>query len=173
LVADHFYMIRATIRGFARNGWPVDDEAESACQAALVRAAQKYRPEDGVKFSTQAWPWLHGAVKRSISKGAKHRGESATLETIPDRDHDEPDESTTEARDMARLVVETAINQLAPHNRPIARLIVQGRGYKRIGRMLDMTEWDARQTTDRIRDYLARLIQCQPLSDTPTLFDDI
>jgi hypothetical protein len=145
-----------------------DDQTESDLARALISAALRYDPGRGRSFKSHAFQWLRGALIRSLERTRKHQGTGPPSDQTPAR---ESVLATNEHATRAVAVWDAAINELAPTNRPIARLICRGWGWKRIRREMDLTEHEARETVRRIKRWLFRMVQFQPLSDTPTLFD--
>jgi len=68
LVASNLRMVQRVVNIYIRNGLGSQYNANYLMQdgtIALIRAAEKYEPERGFRFSTYAMYWIRSAVKRS------------------------------------------------------------------------------------------------------------
>lgn len=68
LVASNLRMVQRVVNLYIRNGLGSEYNAGDLMQdgtMALIRAAEKYEPERGFRFSTYAMYWIRSAVKRS------------------------------------------------------------------------------------------------------------
>lgn len=68
LVASNLRMVQRVVNMYIRNGLGSEYDAGDLMQdgtMALIRAAEKYEPDRGFRFSTYAMYWIRSAVKRS------------------------------------------------------------------------------------------------------------
>jgi len=68
LVASNLRMVQRVVNLYIRNGLGSEYNAGDLMQdgtMALIRAAEKYEPQRGFRFSTYAMYWIRSAVKRS------------------------------------------------------------------------------------------------------------
>ncbi|KAL7491378.1 hypothetical protein ACHAWT_001903 [Skeletonema menzelii] len=84
LVASNLRMVQRVVNLYIRNGLGSEYNAGDLMQdgtMALIRAAEKYEPERGFRFSTYAMYWIRSAVKRSQTTQSR-------IVTVPQRIHE-------------------------------------------------------------------------------------
>lgn len=84
LVTSNLRMVQSVVNTYIRNGLSAQYNAGDLMQEgimALIRAAEKFEPERGWKFSTYAMYWIRSSVKRS------QISQSRTV-TVPQRLHE-------------------------------------------------------------------------------------
>ncbi|EJK69584.1 hypothetical protein THAOC_09141 [Thalassiosira oceanica] len=84
LVASNLRMVQRVVNMYIRNGLGSEYNAADLLQdgtVALIRAAEKFEPDRGFRFSTYAMYWIRSAVKRSQT------GQSRII-SIPIRIHE-------------------------------------------------------------------------------------
>jgi len=84
LVASNLRMVQRVVNLYIRNGLGSEYNAGDLMQdgtMALIRAAEKYEPERGFRFSTYAMYWIRSAVKRSQTSQSR-------IVTVPQRIHE-------------------------------------------------------------------------------------
>jgi RNA polymerase primary sigma factor len=68
LVTSNLRMVQSVVNTYIRNGLSAHYNAGDMMQegiVALIRAAEKFEPDRGWKFSTYAMYWIRASVKRS------------------------------------------------------------------------------------------------------------
>ncbi|KAL3765382.1 hypothetical protein ACHAWU_002300 [Discostella pseudostelligera] len=84
LVASNLRMVQRVVNLYIRNGLGSEYNAGDLMQdgtMALIRAAEKYEPDRGFRFSTYAMYWIRSAIKRSQTTQSR-------IVTIPQRIHE-------------------------------------------------------------------------------------
>ncbi|KAL3802427.1 hypothetical protein ACHAW5_001148 [Stephanodiscus triporus] len=84
LVASNLRMVQRVVNLYIRNGLGSEYNAGDLMQdgtMALIRAAEKYEPDRGFRFSTYAMYWIRSAVKRSQTTQSR-------IVTVPQRIHE-------------------------------------------------------------------------------------
>lgn len=84
LVASNLRMVQRVVNLYIRNGLGSEYNAGDLMQdgtMALIRAAEKYEPDRGFRFSTYAMYWIRSAVKRSQTSQSR-------IVTVPQRLHE-------------------------------------------------------------------------------------
>ncbi|KAL7533611.1 hypothetical protein ACHAXR_005342 [Thalassiosira sp. AJA248-18] len=84
LVASNLRMVQRVVNLYIRNGLGSEYNAGDLMQdgtMALIRAAEKYEPDRGFRFSTYAMYWIRSAVKRSQTSQSR-------IVTVPQRIHE-------------------------------------------------------------------------------------
>lgn len=84
LVASNLRMVQRVVNLYIRNGLGSEYSASDLMQdgtMALIRAAEKYEPDRGFRFSTYAMYWIRSAVKRSQTSQSR-------IVTVPQRIHE-------------------------------------------------------------------------------------
>jgi len=84
LVASNLRMVQRVVNLYIRNGLGSEYNAGDLMQdgtMALIRAAEKYEPERGFRFSTYAMYWIRSAVKRSQTMQSR-------IVNVPQRIHE-------------------------------------------------------------------------------------
>merc|ERR1712032_1245124 len=84
LVASNLRMVQRVVNIYIRNGLGSQYNANDLMQdgtIALIRAAEKYEPQRGFRFSTYAMYWIRSAVKRSQTSQSR-------IMKIPSRVHE-------------------------------------------------------------------------------------
>lgn len=84
LVTSNLRMVQSVVNTYIRNGLSAQYNAGDMMQEgiiALIRAAEKFEPERGWKFSTYAMYWVRASVKRSQLHQSR-------VVTIPQRIHE-------------------------------------------------------------------------------------
>eukprot|EP00579_Thalassiosira_antarctica_P000838 CAMPEP_0201875408 /NCGR_PEP_ID=MMETSP0902-20130614/7393_1 /ASSEMBLY_ACC=CAM_ASM_000551 /TAXON_ID=420261 /ORGANISM="Thalassiosira antarctica, Strain CCMP982" /LENGTH=667 /DNA_ID=CAMNT_0048402459 /DNA_START=86 /DNA_END=2089 /DNA_ORIENTATION=- len=84
LVASNLRMVQRVVNLYIRNGLGSEYNAGDLMQdgtMALIRAAEKYEPERGFRFSTYAMYWIRSAVKRSQTSQSR-------IVPVPQRIHE-------------------------------------------------------------------------------------
>jgi len=84
LVASNLRMVQRVVNLYIRNGLGSEYNAGDLMQdgtMALIRAAEKYEPERGFRFSTYAMYWIRSAVKRSQTTQSR-------IVNVPQRIHE-------------------------------------------------------------------------------------
>jgi len=84
LVASNLRMVQRVVNLYIRNGLGSEYNAGDLMQdgtIALIRAAEKYEPERGFRFSTYAMYWIRSAVKRSQTMQSR-------IVNVPQRIHE-------------------------------------------------------------------------------------
>lgn len=84
LVASNLRMVQRVVNVYIRNGLGSEYNAGDLMQdgtMALIRAAEKYEPDRGFRFSTYAMYWIRSAVKRSQTSQSR-------IVTVPQRIHE-------------------------------------------------------------------------------------
>ncbi|KAL7510731.1 hypothetical protein ACHAXN_007651 [Cyclotella atomus] len=84
LVASNLRMVQRVVNLYIRNGLGSEYNAGDLMQdgtMALIRAAEKYEPDRGFRFSTYAMYWIRSAVKRSQTMQSR-------IVNVPQRIHE-------------------------------------------------------------------------------------
>eukprot|EP00571_Detonula_confervacea_P017429 CAMPEP_0172301970 /NCGR_PEP_ID=MMETSP1058-20130122/3762_1 /TAXON_ID=83371 /ORGANISM="Detonula confervacea, Strain CCMP 353" /LENGTH=560 /DNA_ID=CAMNT_0013012293 /DNA_START=388 /DNA_END=2070 /DNA_ORIENTATION=- len=84
LVASNLRMVQRVVNLYIRNGLGSEYNAGDLMQdgtVALIRAAEKYEPDRGFRFSTYAMYWIRSAVKRSQTSQSR-------IINVPQRIHE-------------------------------------------------------------------------------------
>jgi len=84
LVASNLRMVQRVVNLYIRNGLGSEYNAGDLMQdgtMALIRAAEKYEPDRGFRFSTYAMYWIRSAVKRSQTSQSR-------IVNVPQRIHE-------------------------------------------------------------------------------------
>mmetsp|Transcript_22224 Transcript_22224/g.46561 ORF Transcript_22224/g.46561 Transcript_22224/m.46561 type:complete len:692 (-) Transcript_22224:142-2217(-) len=84
LVASNLRMVQRVVNLYIRNGLGSEYNAGDLMQdgtMALIRAAEKFEPERGFRFSTYAMYWIRSAVKRSQTMQSR-------IVNVPQRIHE-------------------------------------------------------------------------------------
>mmetsp|Transcript_17759 Transcript_17759/g.42775 ORF Transcript_17759/g.42775 Transcript_17759/m.42775 type:complete len:633 (+) Transcript_17759:168-2066(+) len=84
LVASNLRMVQRVVNLYIRNGLGSEYNAGDLMQdgtIALIRAAEKFEPERGFRFSTYAMYWIRSAVKRSQTSQSR-------IVMVPQRIHE-------------------------------------------------------------------------------------
>lgn len=84
LVASNLRMVQRVVNLYIRNGLGSEYNAGDLMQdgtVALIRAAEKYEPDRGFRFSTYAMYWIRSAVKRSQTSQSR-------IVSVPQRVHE-------------------------------------------------------------------------------------
>jgi len=84
LVASNLRMVQRVVNLYVRNGLGSEYDAGDLMQdgtIALIRAAEKFEPERGFRFSTYAMYWIRSAVKRSQTSQSR-------IINVPQRIHE-------------------------------------------------------------------------------------
>ena len=125
LVKTHEPLIFAIIgrlRPFFRNLLTRDD-MHQAGMIGLWRASETFDPSRGFEFSTHAWHWITGNIKREaqIALKAKARTDRLSFKTAQ-MIEDKPGEDATVAADTVRQL----IKRLTPAERRTVKLLLDG-----------------------------------------------
>ncbi|KAL7533516.1 hypothetical protein ACHAWF_004524 [Thalassiosira exigua] len=84
LVESNLRMVQRVVNLYVRNGLGSEYNAGDLMQdgtVALIRAAEKYEPDRGFRFSTYAMYWIRSAVKRSQTSQSR-------IVSVPQRVHE-------------------------------------------------------------------------------------
>ena len=71
---------------------------------ALVRAAQKFEPERGFKFTTYAYPWIYWKCRNSLERTPVY--EELNYYNVPEYYDKEPDILLDDLDDVSRYILE-------------------------------------------------------------------
>jgi RNA polymerase sigma factor (sigma-70 family) len=172
-ITEHLRLVHWAIK--SRFSWAVkgrveyDDLVQAGC-IGLLRAAEKFEPERGLKFNTYAMWWVEHFVRRYIQDQGRlvrvpahlHEKKQVQPERIKYLDasrHDDVGEDDPEhERRAAGADVEELVGQLPPRLRRVIRL--QLRGYERttiakeLGRSREWVRQMEREAVGQLRKGL-------------------
>lgn len=144
-------MVRRLVARAKRRGHPITDEVWSDAQWSLVQAAQGYRPERGSTWCSCAFPWVQGAIGRSLRRAQRHTGTESDPAARPTW---EPNEERESQIKLIRL----AIARMDSPLKEVAELRMEGLGIRRIAARLGRSFHVVREQYTETTESIARAI---------------
>lgn len=144
-------LVRRLIARAKRRGFPITDEVWSDAQWGLIQAAIRFDPDHGSTWKSAAFPWVQGAIGRSLRRAARHQSNESDPPARPDF---EPSEERAAQIRLLRLAVERIDSPL----REVAALRLDGLGIRRIAKALGRSFHQVKIQYAETTDIIARAV---------------